>query len=204
MLNEILCLCLVFADDRISYDGFLMALHEVPDDMNIVMAFYNPDDQLHRQKAKELQEGGVHLVAMVGVDDKRALPEHAQAMICCEDARLVSQLIANTLIMGDDINVICIDLHDLLKVLNGVFYHQRFTGMGDNRAQLIVNQFKGILSKPHNMLCLIRGYGVSMCELQQFAGHLVCDDDLGSAFLVLGENENLQNEMVVDLLYSLA
>lgn len=224
MLKEILCLCGVLADDRISDDRcwcdeewqlsqdnrflilpqddrflILMALHEVSDDMDIEIAFYNPDDQFHCQKAKELQEGGVYLVAMVGVDDKRALPEHAQAMICCEDARLIIQLIANALIRSDYINIPCIDLYDLLRVLNGVFYHQRLTAMGDNRVQLIVNQFKGILSKSHKTLCLIRGYEVSMCELQQFEGHLSCD-----VFWVLGENENLQNEMVVDLLYSLA
>lgn len=231
MLKEILCLCGVPADDRISDDRCwcdeewqlsqdnrflmlpqddrfltLMALHEVSDDMDIEMAFYNPDDQFHRQKAKELQEDGVHLVAMVGVDDKRALPEHAQAMICCEDARLVSQSIAN-FIVGDDNSMIGIDFNDWLNALNGVFYHQRFTGMGDNRVQLIVNQFKGILSKSHNTLCLIRGYEVSMCEVEQLVSHLVhlvCDDDWDSVFFTAGENENLQNEMVVDLLYSLA
>lgn len=46
---------------------------------------------------------------MVGVDDKRALPEYSRAMICCEDAQMVSRLIASCLTTDDGAGI-CIYL----------------------------------------------------------------------------------------------
>lgn len=204
VLKEVLCFYPVGMDGRIVCDGVLMPFSEVAEDVKILMAFYNPDDLRHYQTAKELQRQGVHLVAMVDVNDKRELPKYAQAMICCDDAELVCWLIVGALSHGDGIGLVVIDFHDLLVVLQGVLYHQRFIGTGDHRARLIDGQLTSITLKPKNLLCLTQADGIIIDEWDELLDNDLFFRATGHIFCAIQESVHLQNEMMVDLLYSLA
>lgn len=70
----------------------------------------------------------MHLVAMVGANDQRQLPECANAMICCDDKQLaVDAFVAMT---GEEAVVQPL-LMDLIYLLQGKVFHQQVVNGGE-------------------------------------------------------------------------
>ena len=129
MLKEMLCL--KSRDDRL----FQVLAND--DQSEIQLAFYDPDNQLYCQKAKELKEQGVHLVAMVDAGDKRELPESANAMICCDGKLLAIESIVAML--GEEA-VIQPLLMDLVYMLQGMVFHHQAVNRGESYKELLPRQ----------------------------------------------------------------
>lgn len=190
MLNEILCLCISGATYHTDH---LMPLDKVPENESIVLAFYHPDHHSDRGQINQLQANGVHLVALVDADDDRQLPEQAFSMICCDDARLIAELICDAVTNG----LLRIDLVDLLTALSGcIFDHQRCIGTGDQRIDMIIDQSKSIRSS--RQLCIFNGdFGFN----EQITFLSACEE-AELLFYSLDSGKSMGNEAVVDVLYS--
>lgn len=190
MLKEMLCL--ESRDDRL----FQVLAND--DQSEIQLAFYDPDSQLHCQKAKELQQQGVLLVAMVGVDDKRALPEHAQAMMCCDDKQLVVDAFVA---MTDEEAVVPPLLMDLIYMLQGKVFHQQIVNGGGNRKEALTRLTNEVVQtqSPSDVLILIRANGLRMDDL-----NFMMDANLGEldgCFYAVCDSVEYGDEMIVDLIY---
>ncbi|AKG07569.1 hypothetical protein AAX05_06290 [Moraxella bovoculi] len=190
MLKEMLCL--KSRDDRL----FQVLAND--DQSEIQLAFYDPDSQLHCQKAKELQEQGVHLVAMVGANDQRQLPECANAMICCDDKQLaVDAFVAMT---GEEAVVQPL-LMDLIYLLQGKVFHQQVVNGGGNRKEVLTRLTNEVVQtqSPSDVLILIRANRLSMDDLT-----FMMDANLGEldgCFYAVCDSVEYGDEVIVDLIY---
>lgn len=190
MLKEMLCL--ESRDDRL----FQVLAND--DQSEIQLAFYDPDSQLHCQKAKELQQQGVLLVAMVDANDQRQLPECANAMMCCDDKQLaVDAFVA----MIDEEAVAPPLLMDLIYMLQGKVFHQQIVNGGGNRKEALTRLTNEVVQtqSPSDVLILIRANGLSMDDL-----NFMMDANLGEldgCFYAVCDSVEYGDEMIVDLIY---
>lgn len=190
MLKEMLCL--ESRDDRL----FQVLAND--DQSEIQLAFYDPDSQLHCQKAKELQQQGVHLVAMVDANDQRQLPECANAMMCCDDKQLVVDAFVA---MTDEEAVVPPLLMDLIYMLQGKIFHQQIVNGGGNRKEALTRLTNEVVQtqSPSDVLILIRANGLRMDDL-----NFMMDANLGEldgCFYAVCDSVEYGDEMIVDLIY---
>lgn len=190
MLKEMLCL--ESRDDRL----FQVLAND--DQSEIQLAFYDPDSQLHCQKAKELQQQGVLLVAMVDANDQRQLPECANAMMCCDDKQLVVDAFVA---MTDEEAVVPPLLMDLIYMLQGKIFHQQIVNGGGNRKEALTRLTNEVVQtqSPSDVLILIRANGLSMDDL-----NFMMDANLGEldgCFYAVCDSVEYGDEMIVDLIY---
>lgn len=190
MLKEMLCL--ESRDDRL----FQVLAND--DQSEIQLAFYDPDSQLHCQKAKELQQQGVLLVAMVDANDQRQLPECANAMMCCDDKQLVVDAFVA---MTDEEAVVPPLLMDLIYMLQGKVFHQQIVNGGGNRKEALTRLTNEVVQtqSPSDVLILIRANGLSMDDL-----NFMMDANLGEldgCFYAVCDSVEYGDEMIVDLIY---
>lgn len=190
MLKEMLCL--ESRDDRL----FQVLAND--DQSEIQLAFYDPDSQRHCQKAKELQQQGVLLVAMVDANDQRQLPECANAMMCCDDKQLVVDAFVA---MTDEKAVLPPLLMDLIYMLQGKVFHQQIVNGGGNRKEVLTRLTNEVVQtqSPSDVLILIRANGLSMDDLT-----FMMDANLGElddCFCAVCDSVEYGDEMIVDLIY---
>lgn len=190
MLKEMLCL--ESRDDRL----FQVLAND--DQSEIQLAFYDPDSQLHCQKAKELQQQGVLLVAMVDANDQRQLPECANAMMCCDDKQLVVDAFVA---MTDEEAVVPPLLMDLIYMLQGKVFHQQIVNGGGNRKEALTRLTNEVVQtqSPSDVLILIRANGLRMDDL-----NFMMDANLGEldgCFYAVCDSVEYGDEMIVDLIY---
>ena len=190
MLKEMLCL--ESRDDRL----FQVLAND--DQSEIQLAFYDPDSQLHCQKAKELQQQGVLLVAMVDANDQRQLPECANAMMCCDDKQLVVDAFVA---MTDEEAVVPPLLMDLIYMLQGKVFHQQIVNGGGNRKEALTRLTNEVVQtqSPSDVLILIRANGLSVDDL-----NFMMDANLGEldgCFYAVCDSVEYGDEMIVDLIY---
>lgn len=101
---------------------------------------------------------------MMGVDDKRALPEYANAMMCCDDKQLaVDAFVA----MTDEEAVAPPLLMDLIYMLQGKVFHQQIVNGGGNRKEVLTRLTNEVVQtqSPSDVLILIRANGLRMDDL---------------------------------------
>lgn len=190
MLKEMLCL--ESRDDRL----FQVLAND--DQSEIQLAFYDPDSQLHCQKAKELQQQDVLLVAMVDANDQRQLPECANAMMCCDDKQLVVDAFVA---MTDEKAVLPPLFMDLVYMLQGKVFHQQIVNGGGNRKEVLTRLTNEVVQaqSPLDVLILIRANGLSMDDLT-----FMMDANLGEldrCFYAVCDSVEYGDEMIVDLIY---
>lgn len=185
-------LCLKSRDDR------LFQILANDDQSETQLAFYDPDNQLHCQKAKELKEQGVHLVAMVDAGDKRELPESANAMICCDGKLLAIESIVAML--GEEAVVQPL-LMDLVYMLQGTVFHYQVVNGGGNRKEVLTRLTNEVVQtqSPSDVLILIRANRLSMDDIT-----FMMDANLGEldcCFCAACDSVEYGDEMIVDLIY---
>lgn len=190
MLKEMLCL--ESRDDRL----FQVLAND--DQSEIQLAFYDPDSQLHCQKAKELQQQGVLLVAMVDANDQRQLPECANAMMCCDDKQLVVDAFVA---MTDEEAVLPPLLMDLIYMLQGKVFHQQIVNGGGNIKEALTRLTNEVVQtqSPSDLLIFIRTKGFTLEDINfmQDAGL----SELDGVFCAVCDSEKYGDEMIVDLIY---